>query len=101
MTMTQLTVGLGILLGVTCLGMEFQTQSVNHLKDCVEGGAAFAGKSLIEAFAGESRIAGNLRHASGTGDIAKGLCDKRGISVCLFKASFKIRSHLLRGSEML
>jgi len=80
--------------------MKFQTESANDLEDCVEAGTAFAGKSLIEAFAGESRIAGDLGHASGTGDIAKSLCDKGGISVCLFKASFEVSGHLLWGSEM-
>lgn len=80
--------------------MKFQTESANDLQDRVEAGAAFARKRLVEAFAGESCVAGDLSHAFGTSDVAKSLGDKGGVTVCFFKASFKIGSHLLWGSEM-
>ena len=80
--------------------MKFQTESTHDLQDRVEAGAAFARKGFVEAFAGESRVAGNLCHAFGTSDVAKSLGDKGSVTVCFFEASFKIGRHLLWGSEM-
>lgn len=87
--------------GMTGLGVQFQPKGTDYLEDRVEARATFPRKGLVEAFAGQSGVSGDLGHTFGAGDVAKSLGDKGGISVCFFQAGVQISSHFLRGSQVL
>jgi len=84
---------------VDCFRVQFQTKCSYNFENCVEAWTSFSGKRLIKAFARQAGITRHLRHALGPGDIAQSFSNES-ITICLLKASFKVCSHLLRGTKM-
>ena len=55
--------------GLYRLSMQPQSQGGDYLEDGVEGGDSVAGEGLVEAFVGESGVAGDFCHALGPGNV--------------------------------
>lgn len=81
-------------------GMQLDAQRAHHLEDGGEARIALARQGLVEAFASQAGIAGQLRHALGAGNVPERGGDEGRVIARFRDASFQIGHHVLVGLEI-
>ena len=80
--------------------MQTQAERTHDLEQRRKIRAALARQGLVQTFARQPRVAGNLRHAACARNVSERLRDERGIIARFFERGFYVQPHLFFGAQM-